>query len=117
MQHAFIYGLVAALSFIGFVSLIYAALLFVYRPKGRSRYIIKIPHGFEQGDIETLIYGAYFKKMVFGDLLFDKIEIDKSALSEEEKMLVDCICEEIGCFTRIKKEDLFIGEENDERRP
>ena len=55
--------------------------------------------------------------MVFGDLLFDKIEIDKSALSEEEKMLVDCICEEIGCFTRIKKEDLFIGEENDERRP
>ena len=116
MQHAFIYGLVAALSFIGFVSLIYTALLFVYRPKGRSRYIIKIPHGFEQGDIETLIYGAYFKKMVFGDLLFDKIQIDKSALSEEEKMLVDCICEEIGCFTRIKKEDLFIGEENDERR-
>ena len=55
MQHAFIYGLVAALSFIGFVSLIYTALLFVYRPKGRSRYIIKIPHGFEQGDIETLM--------------------------------------------------------------
>ena len=117
MQHAFIYGLVAALSFIGFVSLIYTALMFIYRPKGRSRYIIKIPHGFEPGDIETLIYGAYFKKMVFGDLLFDKIEIDKSALSEEEKMLVDCITEEIGWFTRIKKEDLFIGEENDERRP
>ena len=117
MQHALIYGLVAALSFIGFVSLIYTALLFVYRPKGRSRYIIKIPHGFEQGDIETLIYGAYFKKMVFGDLLFDKIEIDKSALSEEEKMLVDSISEEIGCFIKIKKEDLFIGEENDERRP
>ena len=116
MQHAFIYGLVAALSFIGFVSLIYTALLFVYRPKGRSRYIIKIPPDSERGDIETLIYGAYFKKMVFGDLLFDKIEIDKSALSDDEKKLVDCTSEEIGYFTKIKKEDLFIGEENDERR-
>ena len=117
MQHAFIYGLVAALSFIGFVSLIYTALLFVYRPKGRSRYIIEIPHSFEHCDIETLIYGAYFKKMVFGDLLFDKLELDESELNDDEKRLVECICEEIGCFTRIKKEDLFIGEENDERRP
>ena len=117
MQHAFIYGLVAALSFIGFVSLIYTALLFIYRPKGRSRYIIKIPSDSCRSDIETLIYGAYFKKMVFGDLLFDKLELDESELNDDEKRLVECICEEIGCFTRIKKEDLFIGEENDERRP
>ena len=117
MQHAFIYGLVAALSFIGFVSLIYTALLFIYRPKGRSRYIIKIPSDSCRSDIETLIYGAYFKKMVFGDLLFDKLELDESELNDDEKQLVECICEEIGCFTRIKKEDLFIGEENDERRP
>ena len=117
MQHAFIYGLVAALSFTGFVSLIYTALLFIYRPKGRSRYIIKIPSDSCRSDIETLIYGAYFKKMVFGDLLFDKLELDESELNDDEKRLVECICEEIGCFTRIKKEDLFIGEENDERRP
>ena len=55
--------------------------------------------------------------MVFGDLLFDKLELDESELNDDEKRLVECICEEIGCFTRIKKEDLFIGEENDERRP
>lgn len=96
MQHAFVYGAIAALSFIGFVSLIYTVLLFVYRPKGHSEYIIRIPENSGIGEIQRLIYGVHLKRLIFGDLIFDKIKIDFSDLSEEEKNCVKSIIDELG---------------------
>lgn len=96
MQHAFVYGAIAALSFIGFVTLIYTVLLFVYRPKGCSEYIIRIPKDAGIGEIQRLIYGIHLKRLIFGDLIFDKTRIDSSELSEEEKNCVQQIIDELG---------------------
>ncbi len=94
MQNALVCGIVAALSFIGFISVIYFLLLCLYRPKGNSRYVLKIPPNCKRGELESLIYGAYLKKMIFGDLIFDEIAVDKSLLSDEEKQLVDQLISE-----------------------
>ncbi len=94
MQNALACGVVAALSFIGFITIIYFLLLCLYRPKGNSRYVLRIPPNCKRGEIETLVYGVYFKKMIFGDLIFDEIIIDKNLLSEEEKQLVDLLITE-----------------------
>ncbi len=116
MQNALVCGLVAALSFIGFVCIIYFLMLCFYRPKGNSRYIIKIPPNSDRGEVESLIYGVYFKKMIFGDLIFDEIVIDKSALSDEEKKLVDVIISEKDIYINLIGAE-SAGEEKDERKP
>lgn len=100
MQNALVCGVVAALSFIGFITVIYFLLLCLYRPKGNSRYVLKIPPNFKRGEAEALIYGAYFKKLIFGDLIFDEIIIDKSLLSDEEKQLVDKLISENKYYDR-----------------
>ena len=88
MQNAFVCGIVAALSFIGFVCIIYFIMLWFYRPKGNSSYIIKIPSKIDRGEAESLIYGAYLKKMIFGDLIFDDIFIDSEIMSLEPYALL-----------------------------
>ena len=110
MQNALVCGIVAALSFIGFVCIVYFLMLYFYRPKGNSRYVIKIPPNSDRGTIESLIYGVYFKKMIFGDLIFD----DKSSLSDDEKELIDIIINETDIYINIinSRND---SEEKDER--
>lgn len=115
MQNALIYGIVAALSFIGFVSILYFLMLFIYRPKGNSRYIIKIPHDTERGKIESLVYGTYFKKLIFGDLVFDEVEFDKSELSDEEIKIANIIINEMDLYINCKNKNNDNREDNDER--
>ena len=91
MQNAFVCGIVAALSFIGFVCIIYFIML-------------------------CLIYGAYLKKMIFGDLIFDDIIIDRSELSDEEKELVDILINETDIYINIIDAEND-SEEKDERQP
>ena len=116
MQNAFVCGIVAALSFIGFVCIIYFIMLCLYRPKGNSSYIIKIPSKIDRGEAESLIYGAYLKKMIFGDLIFDDIIIDRSELSDEEKELVDILINETDIYINIIDAEND-SEEKDERQP
>lgn len=116
MQNAFVCGIVAALSFIGFVCIIYFIMLCFYRPKGNSSYIIKIPSKIDRGEAESLIYGAYLKKMIFGDLIFDDIIIDRSELSDEEKELVDILISETDIYINIIDAEND-SEEKDERKP
>ena len=115
MQNALICGIVAALSFIGFVSILYFLMLYIYRPKGNSRYIVKFPHDAERGEIEALVYGTYFKKLIFGDLIFDEIRFDKSALSEEEADVADVIIKETDSYINVRNSNNC--EDNDERKP
>lgn len=114
MQNALVCGIVAALSFIGFVCIVSFLMLYFYRPKGNSRYVIKIPPNSDRGTIESLIYGVYFKKMIFGDLIFDDIIIDKSSLSDEEKELIDIIISETDIYINIINPEND-SEEKDER--
>ena len=83
-MNALVCGLVCALSFIGFVSCVYFLLLWIYRPKGNSRYIVKFPTDVKRGRIESLVYGTYFKKLIFGDLIFDEAEIQTDGLSDKD---------------------------------
>ena len=114
MQNALICGIVAALSFIGFVSILYFIMLFVYRPKGKSRYIIKIPHDAERGEVEALVYGTYFRKLIFGDLVFDDVEFDKSELSDEEADIANVIIKEMDSYINVRNSNN--REDNDERK-
>lgn len=116
MQNALVCGIVAALSFIGFICIVYFLMLYFYRPKGNSRYVIKIPPKSDRGTIESLIYGVYFKKMIFGDLIFDDIVIDKGALSDEEKKLVDILINETDMYINLINVEND-SEEKDERKP
>lgn len=114
MQNALVCGIIAALSFIGFVCILYFLMLYFYRSKGTGTYVIKIPPNCERGEIESLLYGAYFKKMIFGDLIFDNIEIDKSDLSDSENKLVETLIGEMEIYINLKPKDS--SEENDERQ-
>lgn len=111
MLHAIMCAFVIALSFIGFMTLIYFLLLILYKPKGRSRYILKFKSGSENGEIERQIYGVYFKKLLFGDLIFDIIEFDDSELSENEKLTVKTVCNDIGFIFKKNNSDCS-GKEN-----
>lgn len=116
-MNALVCGLVCALSFIGFVSCVHFLLLWIYRPKGNSRYIVKFPTDVKRGRIESLVYGTYFKKLIFGDLIFDEIEFDSSALSEEEKHIADVIIDEMKIYINAKNNCKDNCEEKDERKP
>ncbi len=116
MQNAFVCGIVAALSFIGFVCILYFIMLYVYRPKGNSRYIVKIPSGTKRGDTEALVYGTFFKKLIFGDLIFDSVEFDKSELNDDEKIIVDMIIDEMRSYIKIDDAESD-SEEEHERKP
>lgn len=105
MQHAFLYGIIAALSLIGFVCISYFIMLMIYRPRGGCRYTVVMPHNAEAGTFERLLYGAYFRKMIFGDLIFDEIEIDFSELNDAEKEYAMQISDEIGCFIKTDREE------------
>ncbi len=117
MQYALMCGVVAALCFIGFVSLIYYILLFVYRPKGQSRYVIRLNGDYEKGEAERLIYGAYIKKLVFGDLIFDEAEIQTDGLSDKDIEPIKHLSEELGGFIKIHNEDSIAENEENERQP
>ncbi len=117
MQYALMCGIIAALGFIGFVSLIYYILLFAYRPKGQSRYIIRLGDDSEKGEAERLIYGAYIKKLVFGDLIFDEAEIQTDGLSCKEIELIKHLSDELGGFIKIHNEDCAAENGENGRQP
>ena len=117
MQYALMCGVVAALSFIGFVSIVYYVLLFLYRPKGQSRYIIRLSPDSEKGEAERLIYGAYIKKLVFGDLIFDEAEIQTDGLTDEETEQIKHLSDELGGFIKIHNEDSIAENGENGRQP
>lgn len=102
MLNALLYGIAAAFGFIGFVCVTYYILLSFYKTGGNASCIIKIPKNSDVGFIEKMVYGAYLKKNLFGNLIFDDIEIDDSELDEDEKTLVDNIKNELNTFYRKK---------------
>jgi hypothetical protein len=96
MPEAFFYGLVAAFTFIGFISVLYYILLFFFKPKGNGRYIITIPRDADRSTISNLIYGAHMRNLLFGDLVCDDIIILDCDFDDERRRLVKDLSNEYG---------------------
>lgn len=69
------YALVAALTFIGFVSIVFYIMLKIYNPKQNGKYIINIPENADESEISFLFYAANLRSMLFGNLIFDSITV------------------------------------------
>lgn len=95
MLNALLYGIAAALGFIGFVCVTYYFVLCFYKTGGNASCVVKLPKNSDVGLIERMIYGVYLKKNLFGDLIFDNVVIDDSELDENKKALVDNIKNEL----------------------
>lgn len=98
MLNALLYGIAAALGFIGFVCVTYYIVLCFCKSGGNASCVVKIPKNSDVGAIEKLIYSAYLKKNLFGDLIFDNVVIDDSELDESGKLIVEKIQNEMNQF-------------------
>ncbi len=106
MLEALWYGSVAALTFIGFISLLYFLLLHIYRPKDNGNYILCIPTNASAEEILKLIYGAYLRNLIYGSLICKDIVIFDNKLGEEKKHLIKKIAEDLGGISYISVSDL-----------
>lgn len=106
MLEAIWYGLVAALTFVGFISIIYFVVLCIYKPKGNGRYILVIPEKAKKDEISNLIYGAHMRNMLFGDLVSDEIYVVDCGLDDERKQLVEEVSKEYGGVNVCRIEEL-----------
>lgn len=96
MVEALWYGFIAALTFIGIVAVLCLAVLEFFKSKGQSRYIIYITDDIADDEIRRLIYGTYLKALVFGNLIFDGINVVCCVADENKKELVHKTATEYG---------------------
>ncbi len=106
MLEAIWYGSVAALTFIGFVSLVYVAVLHIYRPKGNGNYILYIPESYSIDEVLNQIYGAHLRNLIYGGLICNDIIIVDNNLSEERKLLIKKISEDFSGVNFISLDDI-----------
>lgn len=90
------YALVAALTFLGFVSVLYYIVLRIFNPKNCGKYIIIIPKNAEKHEINSLLYSAHLRSMLFGDLLFDSITVIDNSNDENSSRIVFELAAEYG---------------------
>lgn len=90
------YALVAALTFLGFVAVIYYIILRVFNPKNCGKYIITIPKNAGKHEINSLLYSAHLRSMLFGDLLFDGITVIDNSADENSSRIVFELAAEYG---------------------
>ena len=95
MIEAVWYGLIAAFAFIGFVSFICLAVLHFYKPKN-SRYILIISENATCREAEHIICGAYLRRLIFGDLIFDEMTAEYCGLDENVRSTVSGLSSEYG---------------------
>ena len=93
------YALVAALTFLGFVSIIFYILLRVFNPKNSAKYIITIPKNACRQEINSILYSAHLRNMLFGDLMFRSITVVNNSRCEENCSLVSELAAEYGNMT------------------
>lgn len=113
MIEAVWYGLIAALTFVGIVASVCLAVLTVFKPKGFGRYIIFISDDMDSEEIRRQIYGGYLKNLIFGDLIFDGINIVCGLMNEEKMLYVHDTALEYGITVQYSNEisDTGSGEE------
>lgn len=116
MIEAVWYGTAAALSFIGFVSLLFLILLNIYRPNEKNQYIIIIDETTDKHEISSLIYSAYLRNLIFGSLFCDGVTVVDCGAGEEIRQLVNGEVKRYGSITVCTSENVIstvTGKEND----
>lgn len=88
MIEAVWYGMAAALTFIGFVSLLCLAVLRIYRPKKKNAHVVLMPCQSDTEDTVNLIYSAHLRMLIFGSLFAERVTVIDDGLSESAKKLV-----------------------------
>ena len=83
MIEAVWYGLIAAFTFIGFVSAVCFTVLHFYKPKGCGKYILFVPENAPRHEIERLLCGVHLRSIIFGSLLCDETVVFCTGSSEE----------------------------------
>lgn len=90
MIEAVWYGTIASFTFIGFVSLVYFIVLHIFRPKNNGRFILFIPSNSTVEEINSLVYGAHLRNLIYGSLISEEILIlDNNFDDDKKKMIVD----------------------------
>ena len=106
MLEAAWYGAITALTFIGFISLVYFFLLHIYRPKDNGNYMLYIPSDASENDILKLIYGAYLRNLIYGSLICRDIVVFDNCISDERRLLIKKITEDLGGISYVSVKDL-----------
>ena len=88
MIEAFWYALAAALTFIGFVSVLCLVILYVYRSKNKAAYIIAVSPETDIDEVPNLIYSAHLRYLIFGNLLCDGVVVIDCGLDDKKAQLV-----------------------------
>ncbi len=115
MIEALCYGIVAALTFIGFISLVYFAVLHIYKPKENGNYVIFVPEDASYDDIVSLIYGAYLRNIIYGDLLGKDIIIIDDGISDSKKTMIKKLASDYNSVSFINSDNIMSflkGKEN-----
>lgn len=100
-------GIMAALVFIGIVSLVYILLIHIFKPKKRGKFVVVIPSDADSEDIGSLLYGARMRTALFGDCCCGYTVAVDMGMSQKQRSLCDDICNECGNIIVCNRENLF----------
>lgn len=100
------YGAVAAFAFLGLVSVIYYIILWIYRPRGKCKYVITVTANTEKGEIGRQVYGSHLRNLIFGDLIGEGIILFNCGLNEEDSRALDNLAEEYGAVIADSADEL-----------
>ena len=112
MIEALLYGIAAALAFIGFVFLIILALLHVFRTEN-TEYIIVLDKNTDKEKIQRLVSAAYLRSVIFGGLLSDKVTVIDSGLSEDGRQILSETAAQLSGIRVITADEFTVGKEKD----
>lgn len=93
------YALVAAFTFLGFVAVLFYIALRIFNPRNSAKYIITIPKNACRQEINCILYSAHLRNLLFGDLMFQNIEIVDNSRCEENRILIAELAAEYGNMT------------------
>lgn len=107
MIEAFIYGMIASLTFIGFVSLVYFIVLHIYRPKENGRFVLFIPNNATNEEISSLIYGAHLRNLIYGSLISEDVFIFDNSFDESVKETIIDIAKNYGGIQFVNADNIL----------
>ena len=116
MIEAFWYALAAALTFIGFVSVLCLVILYIFKSKSKALYIIAVSPETDSGDIPNLIYSAHLRYLIFGNLLCDGVVVIDCGLDEKKRQLVSETASQYSGVSVVRADeftDCITGKEKD----
>ncbi len=100
------YGIIAALVFWGIVCTAYIIILKIFKTGTRGSTVLVLDGNDDSGEIGSVLYGAYLRMNILGEISNGKIIIADSGLSEEQLALCRKITGECGNIEICKIGDL-----------